>query len=1151
MATRLYLATTNNSGITPAFDGGWDTAAQAVRRDLYRAKSPLQSIAVSSGADVDAGNALEIQFISPPLAAQTITGTVKAYFQPLDDRDVGDFLSYISIRVVSGDGGTVRGTLLSLGTYGGGSNYYSGSTHTSRAIADGDSLGSVAASDGDRIIVEIGHQSDNSGGDPAYFRNGCPNSTSDLPENETQTTTGVPWIEFSQTLNWQIKDDFNRATLGTTNWEKVLGTNNWATDSSATARPQTAYVDTAMRYVGSFPNDQWAEADIEFTTGGDGAEGAVCVRMDGSGNSYYAQIGNNSITLFKRVAGTRTYLTEGTVTAAANTLYRVRIEVIGTSIVAYFNNVFCCSTTDSSLTAGNPGLFAHTGQTSLYPDFDNFASTDAAVTGSTITPSGIASAEAFGSQTVAPGAVTIQPTGIASAESFGTQKVNQQISPSGIATAEAFGSHSVTPGAVTITPSGIASAEAFGSHTVAPGAVTIAVNGIASAEAFGSASLSLLLTASGIASAETFGSHMVAPGVVTISPTGITTAEAFGAHAVAPGFVTISPSGIASAEQFGVANLNLLLTATGIASAEAFGTASINLILSASGIASAEAFGTALIQSGATFITPAGIATAEAFGSASVLPGAVSIFPSAVASAETFGSHTVAPGAVTIQPTGIASAEAFGTATINLILTANGIGSAEAFGSHTVVVGAVLIQPTGIASAEAFGSAIVQAGVLFISPAGVASAEAFGSHTLQPGAVSISPTGIVSAEAFGTTKLDMAVSPVGIASAEAFGSASLNLLLFPAGIATVEQFGTATVQRGTVQINPAGIASAEAFGAAIVQVGVLFVSPTGIASAEAFGVVTIQPGAVSIQPTGIATAEQFGAQKLNLRLSPTGIATAEQFGTATIQRGAVQINPAGIASAEAFGNPLLVAGAIFILPTGIASAEAFGSAAVSPGTATITAVGVASVESFGSAAIQPGAVTVTATGIASAEAFGTANVLDGAIVTIPSDRRTLLAKWRDARALETQWIHSVMMPGAFRHRLTLELGGSMNTALNQEIKDLVRGDDWVFERNYTGAPSGTNIIQATLTVKASAADLDNAALAQVTITTSLSSDGQITANGSSGTVTLTIKVAHAQTVQATLRQYVYDVQLKHSSGDLVTVERGKIFPLQQITQATS
>lgn len=65
----------------------------------------------------------------------------------------------------------------------------------------------------------------------------------------------------------------------------------------------------------------------------------------------------------------------------------------------------------------------------------------------------------------------------------------QSLAPSGIASAESFGSASVAPDQI-ITPTGIASSEAFGTAALHGGAI-IATTGIASGEAFGTALIGL------------------------------------------------------------------------------------------------------------------------------------------------------------------------------------------------------------------------------------------------------------------------------------------------------------------------------------------------------------------------------------------------------------------------------------------------------------------------------------------------------------------------------------------------------------------------------------------------------------------------------------------------------------------------------------
>jgi len=129
-----------------------------------------------------------------------------------------------------------------------------------------------------------------------------------------------------------------------------------------------------------------------------------------------------------------------------------------------------------------------------------------------ISPTGIASTEAFGTAVITTGAVDISPTGIASAEAFGTASLGLDVTPSGIASEEAFGTAVLTTGAVDLTPSGIASEEAFGTAVITQGFV---------------------LLPTGIPSTEAFGTAVVTTGAVTVSPTGIASAEAFGSHTIA------------------------------------------------------------------------------------------------------------------------------------------------------------------------------------------------------------------------------------------------------------------------------------------------------------------------------------------------------------------------------------------------------------------------------------------------------------------------------------------------------------------------------------------------------------------------------------------------------------------------------------------
>lgn len=231
-------------------------------------------------------------------------------------------------------------------------------------------------------------------------------------------------------------------------------------------------------------------------------------------------------------------------------------------------------------------------------------------TGVTVSPSGVASAEAFGTATVSTGPVELDPSGIASAEAFGADQLNQTVYDAAIASAEAFGAIAVgTP----VFPSGIASAEAFGTDVVTTGPVTVSPSGIASAEAIGVATIQEILAAFGIASAEAFGVPVLSAGQVILSPPGIAPG-AVGVPTLSPGPVVLSPFGIASAEAFGVTVVALVISPAGIVTAEAFGVPVLSMgpvTVSVLGIASAEAFGATRVIG---TIAVVGIPSAEAFG---------------------------------------------------------------------------------------------------------------------------------------------------------------------------------------------------------------------------------------------------------------------------------------------------------------------------------------------------------------------------------------------------------------------------------------------------------------------------------------------------------------------------------------------------------
>ena len=185
--------------------------------------------------------------------------------------------------------------------------------------------------------------------------------------------------------------------------------------------------------------------------------------------------------------------------------------------------------------------------------------------GTTLTASGISSAESVGNPVITTGAVTVLPSGVATAELFGSPLISPtyQISPSGISSAESVGNPTIDPGSVGIGPAPIGSSEAFGSATVSQGGVFVLPSAISSVEAFGSSAISpggVFVLPAGISSAEAFGLAVVTSGAI-IAPASIATLEAFGLVGVSPGVVVILPTGIQSGEAFGAAQIGDVVVA--------------------------------------------------------------------------------------------------------------------------------------------------------------------------------------------------------------------------------------------------------------------------------------------------------------------------------------------------------------------------------------------------------------------------------------------------------------------------------------------------------------------------------------------------------------------------------------------------------------
>ncbi len=233
MSTRFYLPTTGNAAVSPAFDAAWGVTAGADTLTLSSSRSgsafATKTTAESTTSVVDV---LSRQYISEPLVAQTISGTVKAIIRASENTSTADARAQVVIRVVNGRGDVVRGTLLAASAASLASEFGASLQDRKFPLAwsgSGASVSSVAAQTGDRLVVEIGWRAHNTASTSrsASFEYGDA-AGSDLPEDETGTSQLCPWVELSATLAFLPKvstlvDNFDDGSIDGSKWSATGG----------------------------------------------------------------------------------------------------------------------------------------------------------------------------------------------------------------------------------------------------------------------------------------------------------------------------------------------------------------------------------------------------------------------------------------------------------------------------------------------------------------------------------------------------------------------------------------------------------------------------------------------------------------------------------------------------------------------------------------------------------------------------------------------------------------------------------------------------------------------------------------------------------------------------------------------------------------
>jgi hypothetical protein len=223
--TRFYLPSSGDAPVSVTDDAKWDGLADGF--DSYptfieKQSSAMTTISLNGNSDTGDTDYIYGQWVSEPIAAQTISAqTLELQIRGMEENARCNQVVSVSIRVVSGDGSTVRGTLAS------GRDatelYVSTTTLENRRYTV--TTNEVTANDGDRIVIEIG-----TGGNPATGAGGNSHdadlrigdtSASDLPEDDSSTSDYCPWVEFPDGILFGSDETAPTYSLNQTNNTEV------------------------------------------------------------------------------------------------------------------------------------------------------------------------------------------------------------------------------------------------------------------------------------------------------------------------------------------------------------------------------------------------------------------------------------------------------------------------------------------------------------------------------------------------------------------------------------------------------------------------------------------------------------------------------------------------------------------------------------------------------------------------------------------------------------------------------------------------------------------------------------------------------------------------------------------------------------------
>lgn len=703
-----------------------------------RALTAQRAVAPSAGT-VPGTDVLVVQAVSAPLAAQTISGSFDAVFKVSENAAALDGCAQIVLRVVSGDGATVRGTLYTGQSVGSvvdewplvasiGTAPYS--TYTAFRFPAGASgataLSSVAAQDGDRLVVELGYRHFDTASDFGRLVVGD-DAGAELAVGSTATANG--WVGFDTALVpagpvWRVGAGYDSAGASVTSFDVTVPGSvatgdvglilvNWVGTTGETAPTCTA--------------TGWTQTVAPRTDGNEGWCLLSRVRQAGDSNTVTVSLGNTRIVMaaggwWANSGGLGTVGAIGTRGASQSTTTAPSITTGGVErrIVAVFAERTIAAGTTATLDRGNARVYVEgsggTDTSGLLADLQVAGTTSGAVTatysGTGNTNGGSVLVELLPAST-GPTPATVAAT---AAVPSATVSAGALATPATVAAVAVVPTATVQLG-VLVTPFAVAATGSVPAPTVAAAATaTPATVAATAAVPAPTVRLSVVITPSTVAAAAAVGAPTVsAGGSAAVTPSTVAAVAAVGAATVSAG-ATATPSTIAAVASV-VAPTVRLSVALSPATVAATASVAVPTVLAGGDVA----------------VSPATVAATAAVPAASVSTGSTAT-PSTVAATVAVPAATVRLGVI-IAPTTVAATAAVSAPTVRLgVLVTPATVPATATIPAPTVTGGIVATPATVAAVAAIGAPALSVG-LRITAVTVAATAAVPAATAQVSAL--------------------------------------------------------------------------------------------------------------------------------------------------------------------------------------------------------------------------------------------------------------------------------------------------------------------------------------------------------------------------------------------------------------------------------